>query len=181
MSSLDTQLFWKLSISDTQKVFPVRKLPAFDGYLVCLHFSPYSRLSSVFSCSDKICAFYCRKRATNQSRFFFNFEPTKKRFTTMLKQKTADVMSFHPLRLRLSADMSTCEIFCFQIVWLYSNSSAERFPSFFHLFFFLQTIHTGDFNVFFLFFFSFQYGIPNFHHRYAPLYLNIYHFRLKDD
>ena len=42
----------------------------------------------------------------------------------MLKQKTAGVMIFHPLRLRLLTDMSTCEIFystqsnnivCFQI------------------------------------------------------------------
>ena len=48
----------------------------------------------------------------------------------MLKQKTAGVMIFHPLRLRLSADMSTCEILyttqankviCFPIVLPHSN------------------------------------------------------------
>ena len=78
----------------------------------------------------EIRAFYCRNWTANQYRFFFNIEHAVKRFITMLKQKIAGVMIFHPLRLKLSADMSTCEIFyttlsnnivCFQIVWPHFN------------------------------------------------------------
>ena len=39
VSSLDTQLFQKLSVSDTQNVFPIRESPPLGVYLVCLHLS----------------------------------------------------------------------------------------------------------------------------------------------
>ena len=37
VSSLDTQLFRKLSVSDMQNVFPIRQSPPFDACPICLN------------------------------------------------------------------------------------------------------------------------------------------------
>ena len=51
--------------------FPIHTSPSFDAYLIYLHFSPYSRLSSVFSLiRGKIRTIYCHKWMANQFRFF---------------------------------------------------------------------------------------------------------------
>ena len=114
---------------------------------------------------------------------------------TMLQQKTADVMIFGSLRLRLSADMSTCEIFyttqsnnilCFLssdliLTCLILSSFRLSLSFFLSFFFFLQTIRTEYLNS--IFFFSFKcFGMPNFRHRddRGDVVLNIYHFHLKE-
>ena len=109
VSSLDTQLFPKLSVSDMQNVFPIHKSPPFDAYPICLLLTEFC----VFINSGQNFAPFTDTNGRQTSldfSFFLNFEHTVKPITTILKQKTAGVIIFHPLRLRLSADMSTSKI-----------------------------------------------------------------------
>ena len=98
-------------------------------------------------------------------------------YATTLKQKTAGVMIFHPLRLRLSADMSN-NILCFPIAW-----PRFKMPDFLTVFFSL--IPSFSFFIFYshrrfqhLFFHSNVLGHRIFN---LNLNLNINQFRLKDD
>ena len=100
----------------------------------------------------------------------------------MLKQKIAGVMIFHPLRLRLMADMSN-NIVCFSIAWPcfkmldFLTVFSSRIPSFS---FFIFYSHRR-FQHFFFFFFSFNSSVLGHRIFNLNLYLNINQFRLKDD
>ena len=115
----------------------------------------------VFINSGRNPRLYTAVNGQQSSLDFCYFEHTVNRFATMLKQKTAGVMIFHPLRPRLSADMSN-NIVCFPIAW-----PCFKMPDFLTVFF--SRIPSFSFFIIYShrrfqhFFFSFQcFGIPNF-------------------